>query len=79
MGVKVSTQRHPTMPTLLKVRAMTKLENDSRIVNKEIFKINASDPELCIKGSYFAENIYPVNDSYETSIFPGNHTEGEIS
>ena len=67
------------MPTLLKVRAMIKLENDSKIVNKEILKINASDPELCIKGSYFAENIYPVNDRDETSIFPRNHTEGELS
>lgn len=66
MGVKVSTRRHPTMPTLLKVRAMTKLENDSRIVNP-----------VNIKGSCF--KVYPVHDSYETSIFPGNHTEGEIS
>lgn len=56
------------MPTLLKVRAMTKLENDSRIVNP-----------VNIKGSCFTENIYPVHDSYETLIFPGNHTEGEIS
>jgi len=56
------------MPTLLKVRAMTKLENDSRIVNP-----------VNIKGSYFTEKVYPVHDIYETSIFPGIHTEGEIS
>lgn len=68
MGVRVWKTRHPTMPTLLKVRAMTKLENDSRIVNP-----------VNIKGSCFTEKVYPVHDIYETSIFPGIHTEGEIS
>lgn len=68
MGVRVWKTRHPTMPTLLKVRAMTKLENDSRIVNP-----------VNIKGSYFTEKVYPVHDIYETSIFPRNHTEGELS
>lgn len=47
---------------------MTKLENDSKIVNP-----------VNIKGSYFTEKVYPVNDRDETSIFPGIHTEGELS
>lgn len=56
------------MPTLLKVRAMTKLENDSKIVNP-----------VNIKGYYFTEKLYPVHDIYETLIFPMHHTEGELS
>lgn len=67
-GSKFGSSDTPQYPTLLKVRAMTKLENDSRIVNP-----------VNIKWSCFTEKVYPVHDSYETSIFPGNHTEGELS
>lgn len=67
-GSKFRRGDTPQCPSLLKVRAMTKLENDSKIVNP-----------VNIKGSYFTEKVYPVHDNDETSIFPRNHTEGELS
>ena len=60
MGVRVWKTRHPTIPHSWKVRAMTKLENDSRIVNKEIFKITAFDSKPDVEWSDITENTRDV-------------------
>lgn len=53
MGVKVWKQRHPTMPTLLKVRAMTKVIHNISCV--KIKKFDGND--LFVDGGHECQDL----------------------